>query len=143
MRNGSCASTGTEAVPMAGSEAPRCAEVDIGSEVMATAKMVVRQRQLRRRILGDGLFEGPVWDLILDLFIAQQEATMISLTGVGIAGSVPTTTALRWIRRLVDLGLIVRVPDPTDGRRTLVELAPETRAKVTVYLSYVASIDAK
>ena len=99
------------------------------------AKKIIAQRQMRRRLFGEELFEGPAWDLLLDLYVANEEGSVISLTCAGLVGGVPATTALRWIRRLADDGWITRSADRNDGRRTLIELTPEMRSKVRHYLS--------
>ena len=51
-----------------------------------------------------------------------------------IAAAVPPTTALRWIKMLTDVGLLVRVADPHDGRRVYIELAPQTAAGLAAYI---------
>lgn len=106
------------------------------------AKELIAQRQMRRRLFGDALFEGPAWDLLLDLYVAHEEGTAISLTCAGLVGGVPATTALRWIRRLADDGCITRSSDLNDGRRTLIELTPEMRSKVRHYLSSLSDSSA-
>ncbi len=50
-----------------------------------------------------------------------------------LPGTRPATTALRWIRTLTDLGVFVRVADPTDGRRVFIELS-ETAATLVLKL---------
>jgi DNA-binding MarR family transcriptional regulator len=51
-----------------------------------------------------------------------------------IAAAVPATTALRWIKTLTDMGLLVRSADPQDGRRVYIELAPGAAARLEAYL---------
>lgn len=104
---------------------------------------MLKQREIRRDLLGDELYDGPAWDVILDLYIAHEESKPISLTGVGLAGGVPATTALRWIRRLDTLGYISRLPDPADGRRTTVALTPKILRKVKLYFSRLRAREAR
>jgi len=81
---------------------------------------------MRRLILGAPADSDTVWDLLLDLYIAYEENAEVSLTSIGLAGNVPATTALRWIRKLAALGYLTRTPDKSDGRRTIVTLTPQT-----------------
>jgi DNA-binding MarR family transcriptional regulator len=54
-----------------------------------------------------------------------------------IAAAVPATTALGWLKTLVDQGIFVRRADPHDGRRVFVELAPATSAALRRYFAEV------
>lgn len=83
---------------------------------------VIRARRLRDRFFGAGLFEDPAWDMLLDLFAAQLEDIQVSVSSLCIAAAVAPTTALRWIGRLTDAGLLARHADPRDRRRANVTL---------------------
>ncbi|MFX4925881.1 hypothetical protein ABTC31_20055, partial [Acinetobacter baumannii] len=82
----------------------------------AEVRRIIRGRRLRDQFLGDGLFEDPAWDILLDLYAAHLEGTQVSVSSLCIAASVPPTTALRWIGRMSDLGMLERRPDPFDRR---------------------------
>jgi hypothetical protein len=94
-------------------------------ELVRVAMAIVRVRGARRREFRDGLFADPVWDMLLDLFIARAKGKPISVTSLCIASCVPTTTALRWLKNLEDNGEIVRHGDPHDGRRYFVDLSED------------------
>ena len=83
----------------------------------------IRARRLRDRILGEGLFEDPAWDMLLDLFAAHLERTQVAVSSLCIASAVAPTTALRWIGKLDEAGLLVRRPDPFDRRRIYLGLS--------------------
>jgi DNA-binding MarR family transcriptional regulator len=93
--------------------------IDVGE-----VRRAIRARRLRDQHFGTGLFEDPAWDILLDLFAAELEGTQVSVSSLCIAASVAPTTALRWISKLVDSGLLVRRPDPFDRRRAFMELSP-------------------
>nr|WP_190130710.1 MarR family transcriptional regulator [Streptomyces mashuensis] len=58
--------------------------------------------------------------------MGQQRATDVAAYfGVGKA------TMSRQLRALCDLGLVARVPDPTDGRASLIQLTEEGRQRFT------------
>lgn len=74
-----------------------------------------------------GLFGEPGWDILLDLYIAEQRRSEIQVSSVCLDASVPSTTILRWIARLEREGLIYRVSDNSDARRRYVRLTDNGR----------------
>lgn len=83
----------------------------------------VKARRNRERFFAAELFADPVWDILLDLAASRLEARPVSVSSLCIAASVPTTTALRTIKQMVDRGLLVRRGDPADARRTFIGLS--------------------
>ena len=77
---------------------------------------------MRNRFFDSTLFADPAWDMLLDLMAARLEGEDVSVSSLSIAASVPSTTALRWIRTMTDLGLFERRADPMDGRRVYINL---------------------
>ena len=96
-------------------------------------------QSLDREILGEGLSLGPAWEMMLELMNAHLQARRISVTALCLATPVPMTTALRRVGELVDTGLVVRVPDPSDSRRAFVEFTEIGQAKVEEYLLALAA----
>lgn len=86
----------------------------------------IKARRQRERFFDGALFADPVWDILLDLAASRLEARPVSVSSLCIAASVPTTTALRTIKQLVDSGLLARASDPSDARRSFIRLAPRT-----------------
>jgi hypothetical protein len=86
----------------------------------------IRARRLREKFFAPGLFADPAWDILLDLAASRLERKSVSVSSLCIAASVPTTTALRTIKQMVDAALLVRRADPGDARRTFIDLAPQT-----------------
>ena len=84
---------------------------------------VIRARRLRDRFFEAGMFEDPAWDMLLDLLAAQLERAQVSVSSLCIAAAVPPTTALRWITKLTDAGLLEREADPFDKRRAYLKLS--------------------
>ena len=81
------------------------------------------------------LFSEPAWDILLDLFSSHLRGLNISIKSASLAAQVPLSTALRWINILEDEGLIERVNDPSDARRTFVQVTPDAIAKLTSVLT--------
>lgn len=98
------------------------------NSVAAEVRALLRARRLREADFGAALFEDPAWDMLLDLFAAEQEGVQVSVSSLCIAAAVAPTTALRWISRMTQQGLFERVPDPDDGRRAFMVLSRETAA---------------
>jgi FixJ family two-component response regulator len=86
----------------------------------------IRARRLREKFFAPGLFADAAWDILLDLAASRLERKSVSVSSLCIAASVPTTTALRTIKQMVDQALLVRRSDPGDARRTFIDLAPQT-----------------
>jgi hypothetical protein len=98
------------------------------------AKKLYRDRRDREQMFGaPNLFGEPVWDMLLDLFIAAEECKQISVSSLCIASAAPMTTALRWIGIMESQSLIVRQGDPTDLRRIYLELTPNTLEKLRAF----------
>ncbi len=86
----------------------------------------IRGRRLRERFFAPDLFADAAWDVLLDLSAARLEERPVSVSSLCIAAAVPTTTALRTIKQLVDRGLLERRSDPTDARRTFIAMTAQT-----------------
>jgi DNA-binding MarR family transcriptional regulator len=94
------------------------------------ARRLLRMRQQRNAVLDADSFRDPAWDMLLDLYVqdAGNAGTMIS--ALCIASGVPQTTALRYIYRLAQLGLVEITDHPTDQRRTMVSLSDRARPRI-------------
>jgi DNA-binding MarR family transcriptional regulator len=101
----------------------------------ADVRKIIRGRRLRDQYFGDGLFEDPAWDMLLDLYAAELEGAQVSVSSLCIAAAVAPTTALRWIARMTEGGLFERQPDPFDRRRAFLGLSADARAKMERYLT--------
>ncbi|WP_162528421.1 hypothetical protein [Novosphingobium sp. BW1] len=81
-----------------------------------------RVRRMRDEVLGKDLFGEPTWDILLDLYAMHQQGRECSVKSVCIASAVAPTTALRWFNVLLGKGLLTRLDDPRDGRRSIVQM---------------------
>ena len=79
-------------------------------------------RKMRSRYFPTELFSDPCWEMLLDLYDAQLGSAEVTVTSLGAASGVPLTTALRRMEQLLAHGLIERVGDADDKRRTIVRL---------------------
>jgi hypothetical protein len=130
-------SSGPAAIPTR----PALASVEEAPAVpVETVRSVIRARRLRSRYFPEDLFADPAWDMLLDLLQAEISQLRVPVSSLCIAAAVPATTALRWLKAMVQQGIFVRRADPHDGRRVFVELAPETSASLRRYFADVGQV---
>lgn len=103
-------------------------------------RTMIKLRRMRDRFFDPGLFADPGWDILLDLYAAQDEGKPVSVSSLCIAAAVPPTTALRWITNMTTAGLLVRVQDPGDARRVFIELSPDTRRQMEAYFDAATAL---
>lgn len=100
-------------------------------------RQIIARRQARTKYFEGELFADPAWDMLLDLTAAEGEHQSVSVTSLCIAAMVPATTALRWIKQLVDCGVFQRKADPSDKRRAFIGLSDQSRAAMARYFREV------
>jgi len=98
---------------------------------------MITARQARAKFFDGDLFADPAWDMLLDLTAAHSERKRVSVTSLCIAAGVPATTALRWIKQLVESEVFVRVADATDKRRTFIALSDRSLNAMSRYFAEV------
>jgi hypothetical protein len=98
-------------------------------------KKAIKIRKLRGKFLPYDLFADPAWDILLDLTLAKMEDRSTSISSVCIAASVPNTTALRWLKSLIDVGAVHKIPDKSDKRRHFVELSDDFYESMLAFVS--------
>ncbi|KEO90965.1 hypothetical protein EH31_07990 [Erythrobacter longus] len=100
-------------------------------------RALIARRQARAKFFEGELFADPAWDMLLDLTAAEGENQRVSVTSLCIAAMVPATTALRWIKQLVDCGVFQRVADQNDKRRAFIGLSDQSRQAMARYFAEV------
>ena len=75
--------------------------------------------------------------MLLDLTAARLEGRRVAVSSLCIAAAVPSTTALRWIKALTEQGVLIRIADPSDGRRIFIELS---ESAIEAMLAYIATV---
>lgn len=97
------------------------------------ARSEIEARAGRSRFFKASLFSDPAWDILLELFAAEQECRRVSISAAGLTAEIPLTTALRWIAALEREDLVERAGDPTDARRTFLALTEKGLRSMTLY----------
>jgi hypothetical protein len=98
------------------------------------ARNYLTARRRRDELLGLNLFADPAWDMLLDLYASAAEGLDISVSSACLASAVPSTTALGWLIKLEQRGLVCRRRDPADGRRTFLNLSPSAATAIEGWL---------
>ena len=105
-----------------------------------TVRAWIRARRLRDQFFPAALFADPAWDMMLDLYAARLEGRAVAVSSLCIAAAVPPTTALRWMKQLVEEVLFVRIADPRDGRRVFIELSAAAADGLAGYFEAIGRI---
>jgi hypothetical protein len=104
-------------------------------EVDATlVKKLIRAEHSRSRVIGGKLLGDPAWNILLDLLLAALERRKVAVSSACIVAGVATTTALRLVNRMVEDGVLLRMPDENDGRRDFLQIRPDVQAALISYL---------
>lgn len=107
---------------------------DDGRAMAGQLRRYLSARRLRDTLFPHDLFADPAWDILLDLFASELEGKHVSVSSACIASGVPSPTALRWLHRLEELGLIKREPDGADDRRAALTLTSAGREPLARWL---------
>jgi DNA-binding transcriptional ArsR family regulator len=111
------------------------------ASLAARTRYYLRARRLRDGMFPEGIFADPAWDMLLDLFACKLEGTRVCVSNACSAAGVPQTTALRWVDRLEECGLVERRPDPVDSRRIYVELTELAGWRMELWLKSTFQVD--
>ena len=98
------------------------------------AREILTLRQKRAELFGPSMFGEPAWEMLLQLY-SMAGASRQSMSRLAQLSGTSKATALRWIDYLLDRGLIIRQPHPTDLRTAFVELTDKGREKLEAYLA--------
>lgn len=99
--------------------------------LLALAGKIYSARRKVDEIFGMvGFSVSPAWDIMLDLYKAKIAGRAISVTSASIGAACPSTTALRWLQALENMGLLQRTEDSRDRRRVEVTLTDAATVKI-------------
>lgn len=91
-------------------------------------------------LLGPAVCGDPGWNILLDLFISAGDFRRLSVSAVCIGSRAAPATALRYLSLLQDAGLVERIADATDGRRSYVALTGDGFRKMMDLLEPVGPL---
>ena len=106
------------------------------SDLIEHARHMLMNRSRRSQHFNSGMFGEPAWDMLLALYVGEQTGTRYTVTRLTDVAGVPSTTALRWLDFLEKKErMVIRKPNPTDRRISLIELTDRARGALDVYFS--------
>jgi DNA repair protein RadC len=102
------------------------------------ARRMIADRLDREDTLGCGLFNDTEWAMTLDIYLSTAEGRRPTEVAITLASGIPVSTAKRIIAFLVSKGDLIREPDPSNDKRSLIGLTNARHASITAYLVRVA-----
>ena len=107
--------------------------LQVAATIAEAVRAELRARTSRKLFFKASLFSEPAWDILLELFEAEQRGVGIQISALGTRSNVKPTTALRWIAALEAEQLIERRPDRLDRRRWFIVLTDRGSRAMTDY----------
>lgn len=103
------------------------------------AAFLIKIRKCRMKYFeNEELIDDVAWHILLNLYLHRIKNNDVCVK-VAISGSnAPATTALRKLDMLEERKIILSRQDPTDQRRRLIYLTPDTYESMTKYLNEIA-----
>lgn len=93
-------------------------------------RTLILQRTLVIETVGTPLCANPVWDMLLDLYLADRADQLLYIWPLSVAGKIPISSAHRKIEIMVQKGMVVRKVDESDRRRVGIQLSDGFREKL-------------
>ena len=103
-------------------------------DLQAFTRMLLKFQHNKSKFFDPAVLTGPSWEILLDIAEATLRGEAVPASSASASTLVPLSTALRHVNNLVNAGLVRRWTDPTDKRRTLLELEPHAVAAMQRYL---------
>lgn len=97
----------------------------------------IQIRRIRRNHFGSAELAGPIWDMMLDLMLAESQGRALSASDLATGAGVPLSSGLRMISTLERLGLAQRSIDERDRRRTIVRLTGSGTERMASYFEKI------
>lgn len=97
----------------------------------------IEMRRIRRSHFGSTELAGPIWDMLLDLILAESHGRALSASDLATGAGVPLSSGLRMIGALERHGLARRSIDERDRRRTIVRLTDTGSERMASYFEKI------
>lgn len=103
------------------------------------AQALFDHRRNRQRWFGEHakVLQDAGWDILLELFLCQEDCRDPSTTSVAYGAGIPLTTALRMMKKLEAIGLIVSHTDLVDLRVRRISMTADAVSMMRGYLDDV------
>lgn len=101
-------------------------------------RALIQQRRLIGDSLGFQLCPDPVWDILIDLYLAHHEGRAAYLWQSCVAANIPISSAHRKIGELIAQGLVERTAAMADKRRIGIRLASAYVERLNILMDRLA-----
>lgn len=105
------------------------------------ARQIRAARELRENWFDRSVFGEPAWDMLLALYVIDEEQRRLSTRQVAKLAGLSLTTTLRWLDYLQEQDLVSRRPNPFDQRVVYTELSDKGRTAMDGYLTQNCGAD--
>jgi len=103
------------------------------------AKAELKARRHRHRYLPSSMFGEPAWDMLIALYLAEEETRPETICSLIVGAGLPHATGLRWLHVMENHRLAIRQPHPSDKRVVQMELTENGRRALDNYFATIAS----
>jgi len=98
-----------------------------------------KMRSLRDLYLPSCVLSEPGWDILLHLYAQHDAPGGNSQTSVVHASHAPQATALRWLEKLEQTGLVTQSPNPGDARGRIVRLTDDAVCRMSRVIEHFST----
>lgn len=119
---------------------PKRPSLEDGAALLRAAKTFRTARHQCAGMFPRNLFRDSAWDMMLELFITDQENGSICVKQLMAASGESATGAVRRIDGLEEAGLVSRRVDPADHRRVKVVLTEKGFAAMVAMLRHICDM---
>jgi DNA-binding MarR family transcriptional regulator len=110
---------------------------EAGAQEPSFLELARKMQSMRARVvdlLPRDVFRDSAWDMMLELFVAEQQKRLVCVKELILVSGETSTSALRRIDRLEAAELLRRRNDPVDHRRVAVALTSKGNAAMCTML---------
>jgi hypothetical protein len=111
-----------------------------GDRRITMCRALIQIRKVVGDSLGFGLCPSPIWDMLLDLYLAHHERREVYLWPLCMAANTPLSTAHRKIGEMERHGLVVRDLSARDRRRIGIKMSEEGLSTISRLLDRIDEI---
>lgn len=112
-------------------------DVATPSALLNQVSFSIQIRRIRRSHFGSSELAGPIWDMMLDLMLAESHGRALSASDLATGAGVPLSSGLRMISAIERLGFAQRSIDERDRRRTIVRLTAAGTDRMASYFEKI------
>ena len=103
-------------------------------ELLYIAEAHLEARQARNHFFPAHLFGEPVWDILLEMYVAEKKGYSINAQSASMATNAGEAVGLKAVHTLHSTGFVQRVADRFEPAKTNLELTPKAKDAMELWL---------